>query len=108
MRPPWKHRRRIVYGTLGFCAGSIVYLMVYGQADSRLHETIAYGLIGTAIAVIGSYVFGATWDDRNVMKTLGAAAYRDPAADIPEGWPADVAPPEMKWADAPPPPAREP
>lgn len=92
MRPSWKVRRRIVIAALGFCAGCIVYLMIYGQADSRLHETIAYGLFGTAISVIGSYVFGAAWDDKNVMKTLGRDAYRDrPGA--PEGWPSDIAPP---------------
>lgn len=94
MRPSWKIRRRIVIATLGFCAGCIVYLMIYGQADSRLHETIAYGLIGTAISTIGSYVFGAAWDDSNVMRTLGPEAYRDQAQNVPQGWPADIAPPE--------------
>lgn len=94
MRPSWKIRRRIVIATLGFCAGCITYLMICGQADSRLHETIAYGLFGTGISVIGSYVFGATWDDMNVMKTLGREAYRDSGPSIPADWPSDIAPPE--------------
>lgn len=98
MRPSWKIRRRIVILALCFCAGCIAYLMICGQPDSRLHETIAYGLFVTAISVIGSYVFGATWDDRNVMKMLGRDAYRDrsgwdASADAATGWPADIAPP---------------
>lgn len=95
MRPSWKVRRRIVIATLGYCAGCIVYLLAYGEADSRLHETIAYGLFGTFISTLGSYVFGAVWDDSNVMKTLGSRAYSDQAGrNVPAGYPPDIAPPE--------------
>lgn len=91
MRPSWRIRRRVVIATIGFCMGCIVYLMVKGEADSRLHETIAMGIIGLFVSTIGSYVFGATWDDKNVMTVMGKDAYREPTA--PEGWPQDVAPP---------------
>jgi len=72
-RPSWKHRRRVVFGALIFCALAITWLMIRGE-DIRLHETIAVGLIGLAVSVIGSYVFGAAWDDRNVMLHGGRAS----------------------------------
>lgn len=59
----WKIRRRIVSITLVFCALSITYLMLKGQ-DTQLHQAIANGLILLAGSVIGSYIFGATWDDK--------------------------------------------
>jgi hypothetical protein len=93
MRPSWKIRRRVVVATIGFCMGCIVYLMVRGEADSRLHETIAMGVIGLFISTVGSYVFGAAWDDKNVMATLGRDAYRDQGPAVPDGYPADIAAP---------------
>lgn len=90
MRPSWKIRRRLVIMTLIFCAGCIVYLLGWGQ-DTKVNETIALGVIGAAISTLGSYVFGAVWDDRNVMSTLGKDAY---GGQYPSGYPTDIAPPE--------------
>ncbi len=91
MRPSWTIRRRVIAATLLFCAAVVGWLAVEGPS-TPLNETIANGLILLAGGVIGSYVFGAAWDDLNVMKTLGGDAYRDSAA-IPDGWPAGIAPP---------------
>ncbi len=63
MNNSWKTRRRIIYTTLVFCAGCVVYLVFAGQ-DTQLHLTIANGVILLAGSVIGSYIFGATWDDK--------------------------------------------
>lgn len=60
----WKVRRRIVNLTLIFCAGCVLYIMFKGT-DSRLYETIATNAFFLAGAVIGSYIFGATWDDKS-------------------------------------------
>lgn len=62
----WTHRRRIIYGTLIFCALCVLYLMIFGNDTSRLHETIANSAFFLAGGVIGSYVFGAVWDDKNL------------------------------------------
>jgi hypothetical protein len=67
MKPPsWRIRRRIVIGTLLFCAGEIIYLTLWGD-DTDLAATIANGVIILAGSTIGSYVFGAVWDDKNVL-----------------------------------------
>lgn len=60
----WTHRRRIIYATLFFCAFCILYLMFWGSDTSRLQETIANSAFFLAGGVIGSYVFGAVWDDK--------------------------------------------
>jgi hypothetical protein len=65
-KPSWRIRRRIIIGTLLFCAGEIIYLTLLGK-DTSLEETIANGVLILAGSTIGSYVFGAVWDDRNVM-----------------------------------------
>ena len=59
----WKIRRRIIYFTLLFCGLGIVYLIFNGD-DTALNGTIANGLFLLAGSVIGSYIFGATWDDK--------------------------------------------
>lgn len=59
----WKIRRNIVNLTLIFSALSITYLMLKGN-DTQLHQAIANGLILLSGSVIGSYIFGATWDDK--------------------------------------------
>lgn len=66
-RGSWKIRRRIIYGTLLYCAGVVLYLVVWGS-DTALHQQIALALVGLAGAVIGSYVFGAVWDDHSIRR----------------------------------------
>ena len=65
-RPSWRIRRRIILVTLLFCAGEVVYLTVWGR-DTGLHEALANGALILAGSVIGAYVFGAVWDDANVL-----------------------------------------
>ena len=68
-KPIWKNRRRVIFGSLIFCAGMVAYLAAMGD-DSRLNETIVMGSFILAGLVIGSYVFGAAWDDKNLMESL--------------------------------------
>ena len=60
----WKMRRRVVVGSLLFCALGVGYLIVIGD-DTALHQSIANGLILLAGSIISSYIFGATWSDKN-------------------------------------------
>lgn len=81
-KPSWRIRRRIIVGTLLYCAAMVFYLAVWGRSTS-LEEAIATGLILLAGSVIGSYVFGAVWDDRNVMEARKRE--HTPPADFPPG-----------------------
>ena len=60
----WKIRRRIITATLLLCAFVVIYLLLRGE-DTRLNETLANGAFFLAGSVIGAYVFGAAWDDKN-------------------------------------------
>ena len=62
LNPNWRVRRRIVHATLAFCGGIIVYVLTAGQ-DSSVAEAAVSGAYLLAGAVIGSYVFGAVWED---------------------------------------------
>lgn len=66
-RPSWAVRRRIIISTLVWCAALVTYLAVWGRPTS-LSEAISTGLILLMGSVIGSYVFGAVWDDKNSRK----------------------------------------
>lgn len=65
-KPSWRVRRRIILATLLFCGGEVAYLTIWGS-DTNLHSAIANGCLILAGSVIGSYVFGAAWDDMNFM-----------------------------------------
>lgn len=71
-KPSWKIRRRIIYSALTFCALLIAALTtgtVLMGVDTALAGTIALGAFGLAGSVIGSYIFGAAWDDKNHQQT---------------------------------------
>jgi len=80
-RPSWKVRRRIVILTLLWCAGMVTYLAVWGR-DIDLSETTVNGSLLLMASVIGSYVFGAVWDDKN---------HGQAAVDLQTGGTPDVA-----------------
>lgn len=61
---PWRVRRNLIIAILVFCASEIVYLTIWGR-DTELHRVIATSLILLAGSTIGTYVFGATWDNKN-------------------------------------------
>jgi hypothetical protein len=58
----WKIRRKLIICTLVFCAICIGYIM-YKGTDSRLYETIVTSAFSLAGAILGSYIFGAVYED---------------------------------------------
>lgn len=75
-KPSWTIRRRIIVAILSWGVGLVTYLAVYGR-DIDLSQTIANGTLLLMASVIGSYVFGAAWDDKNVMKAAVDSAAVD-------------------------------
>ncbi len=63
----WATRRRIIILTLIWAAGLITYLSVIGRPTS-LNEAIATKLIFLMGGIIGSYVFGAVWEQNASRK----------------------------------------
>lgn len=72
----WAIRRRIVFVALTYIALMVIYI-VWRGTDTSLYQQVAVALIGAAVAIIGSYVFGAVWDDkskRSDVKTTPATS----------------------------------
>lgn len=98
----WRIRRAIIIGTIVWCVAMVTYLAVWGR-DINLSETTVNGCLLLMASVIGSYVFGAVWDDRNRdraraevdppyqrevvrERVVAPAVQRDPATDPPDGY----------------------
>lgn len=67
LKARWRIRRKIIVYTLAFCGACLAYLLI-GGTDSRLHETIATGVMAMATAIITSYIAGSVFDDKNMKK----------------------------------------
>lgn len=79
-KPSWKVRRRIIHATLAFSAFCVVWIMLRGD-DRAVNEVIVMCSFGLAFATIGSYIFGAVWDDKNYMSAV------DPKGPVsPDQW----------------------
>lgn len=91
----WTLRRRVVFGTLAYCAVSQTCLQAFG-ADTRLNETIALGNGGLAGAVIMAYVFGAAYD----ASTRRASLARVRTAEVIAAAPTPVSAQRAKDFDA--------
>lgn len=64
----WKHRRRFMWIVQAFCMYCINYVMRWG-IDSRVNETIVMFAFMCMFGILGSYVFGAAWQDINISKS---------------------------------------
>lgn len=70
-RPVWENRRKVIFGSLFFCALVEIVLIATawaGVESSALLVTIAGGNRLMATAVVGSYVWGAAWEDISLWR----------------------------------------
>ena len=63
----WTKRRRFMYAVAVFCMGVISYILLK-DLTSSVAETAVVFAFGTLFGILGSYVFGATWQDITHMK----------------------------------------
>ena len=61
----WKIRRRFMFVISGFCMAIISYIII-GKINTEPAETAVTMGFATLISIVGSYVFGAIWDDNNI------------------------------------------
>lgn len=98
-RSSWRIRRRIIVATLLWCGGMVTYLSILGR-PIQLSETAVNGLLLLMASVIGSYVFGAVWDDKGGLSNIGGGMQT-------EVYQRTVVPPEVPTGPAMPPPPGE-
>lgn len=58
----WRNRRRVIFLTLTFCAFVVGYIVFRGKDDELNRAALLY-LTSLAGATVGSYVFGAAWEN---------------------------------------------
>lgn len=69
----WTVRRRFMFAVSGFCMLVIGYILIRGL-DTGPADTAMTMAFFTLIGIVGSYVFGATWEDVATKKIMGPAA----------------------------------
>jgi multisubunit Na+/H+ antiporter MnhG subunit len=73
-QPPWRFRRRAIFGSMGAAFVIIGYVMVRWD-DTSLAQTLALGAFGLIGTVVAAYVGGAAYEDvrlwRNGQETDG-------------------------------------
>ena len=61
-RPPWKLRRRAIFGSM-FFGGAIVSYVALRWDSTSLAETLALGGFGLIAAAVATYTGGAAYED---------------------------------------------
>ncbi|TIT40202.1 MAG: hypothetical protein E5W76_17230 [Mesorhizobium sp.] len=59
---PWNVRRKMAIAVIVWGCGLITYLALFGKPDS-LREAIANSVALLVASTVGSFIFGATWDN---------------------------------------------
>lgn len=94
-QPSWAVRRRIIITTLLWCGAMVTYLAIFGRPIS-LSETAVNGCLLLMASVIGSYVFGAVWQDRATFTTPGTTEVYQKTVTQPDGPAMPEPPPETR------------
>lgn len=71
----WRWRRAFLWAVAVFCMWAIAYCLL-NNLESRVAETSVLMAFGTLASLAGSYVFGATWDDKNARQQADNVADR--------------------------------
>lgn len=73
----WTVRRRFMFAVAAFCMWTIGYILYKDRTSGPADTAITMAFL-TLISIVGSYVFGATWEDVSIAKAKlnkgGAAA----------------------------------
>lgn len=67
----WRLRRVYMWAVSIVCVWVIAYVLVK-ELDTRPADTAMMMAFIVLMGCVGSYVFGAVWDDKNKMEFLGA------------------------------------
>ncbi|UGL62756.1 hypothetical protein [Xanthomonas phage FMYAK-P1] len=63
----WRVRRRFMFVVCAFCMWVIGYVLYRNLASGPADTAITMAFL-TLISIVGSYVFGATWEDVSLAK----------------------------------------
>jgi len=67
-RNSWFFRRIVLFFLTGLFSGLLVWLALYGVQDGRLHLLLAEGSMWALVAIMLTYVGGASVEDLAALK----------------------------------------
>lgn len=80
----WRRRRFRLDVGLSFLAALICYILWF-DTDSEVQQAAITVLIPSFVSLIGAYIFGATWDDKNYMSTVAKMQDKESPSDYTIG-----------------------
>lgn len=66
----WQIRRRFMFTVSAFCMWAIAYVLYKDLTSGPADTTVTMAFV-TLLGIVGSYVFGATWEDVSMSKLKG-------------------------------------
>lgn len=69
----WRIRRRFMFAVSAFCMWTIAYVLWRDLSSGPADTAVTMAFL-TLLGIVGSYVFGATWEDISMTKIKGPAA----------------------------------
>jgi hypothetical protein len=66
--PPWKHRRRLIYGSVGLGAGMIIFGAYTYQTDTQVASQLVIGGVSLISIVLSAYVGFAAYEDTKLWR----------------------------------------
>lgn len=68
--PPWKHRRRLIYGTCILAAGMIIFAAATFKSDTQVATQLIVGGVSLLSITLTAYTAFATYQDTKLWKTV--------------------------------------
>jgi hypothetical protein len=62
-RPPWKHRRRLIYGAYGLGVVMVLFGMVQFLFDSQAGVQAIVGGVSLITVIVSAYTGFSAWED---------------------------------------------
>lgn len=66
--PPWKHRRKLIYGTCVLAAGMIIFAAVTFKSDTQVATQLIVGGVSLLSITLTAYTAFATYEDVKLWK----------------------------------------
>lgn len=82
--PPWKHRRRLIYGTCTLAACMIAFAAGTYRSDTGVGSQLIIGGVSLLSIVITAYTGFATWQDNKLWNNPQT---EEPSSDTGNGEP---------------------